>query len=80
MEGAPYHAVGLAGRILEERRINRLRFGEAEKLLGEGARLIEETGRTPLQGAKVLLTAHFTRAAHTFEAALAACRIGRGSL
>lgn len=78
MEGASYHPFGLAGVILEEKPINRLRFGEAERLLGEGARLIDETGRKPLQGAEVLLTAQVTRAAHTFEAVLAACRIGRG--
>lgn len=78
MEGGPYHPFGLAGVILEEKQLNRLRFGEAERLLGEGARLIDETGRKPLRGAEVLLTAQVTRAAHTFEAVLASCRIGRG--
>jgi hypothetical protein len=78
VEGAPYHRFGLAGLILEEQQINRLRFGEAERLLGEGSRLIDETGRTRLQGAAVLLTAQVTRATHTFEAVLACCRIGRG--
>lgn len=78
MEGTPYHPFGLAGRVLEARQINRLRFGAAEKLLGEGSRLIDETGRAPLQGTTALLTAQVTRAAHTFEAVLASCRIGRG--
>lgn len=78
MNDAAYHHFGFAGRVLEEKPLNRLRFGEAEKLLGEGARLIDETGRNRLHGASVLLTAQITRTAHTFEAILAACRIGRG--
>ncbi len=78
MSDSPYHPFGLAGHLLAEKGINRLRFNEAERLLGEGARLIDETGRTRLLGSSALLTAQATRAAHTFEAMLAACRIGRG--
>jgi uncharacterized protein DUF5677 len=63
---------------LEERGINRLRFEEAEALSGEGSRLIDETGRSILQGSSVLLVAQVTRATHTFEAVVEACRIGRG--
>jgi len=77
MEGQPYPA-GVGGPILAGRGINQLRFRQSEVLLGEGCRLIDETGRTPIGGGLFLLTAQVTRAAHTFEAVLAACRLGRG--
>jgi hypothetical protein len=75
---APYPAYGIAGYLLEEKPLNRLRFVGAERLLGEAARLIDEAGRQPLRDSSVLLVAQVTRAAHTFEAVLASCRLGRG--
>lgn len=74
----PYPAYGIAGHLLEEKPLNRLRFEEAERLLGEAARLIDETGRQALHDSSVLLVSQVTRAAHTFEAVLASCRLGRG--
>jgi len=78
MPDPPHNPVGIAAVILAEKGINRLRFASAEDLLGHGAALIDETGRESLSGARALLTAQATRAAHTFEAVIANCRIGRG--
>jgi hypothetical protein len=77
MEDQPYPA-GVGAQLLAGRGINQLRFRQAEMLLGEGCRLIDETGRTGIGGGLFLLTAQVTRAAHTFEAVLATCRLGRG--
>lgn len=77
MEGRPYIG-GIGAQVLAGTGINRLRFSQAERLLGEGCRLIDQTGRTPIGGGLFLLTAQVTRAAHTFEAVLATCRLGRG--
>lgn len=74
----PYHRVGFAAAILETPRINQLRFAEAQKVLDEGSRLIDLTGREALAGGQVLLVAQVTRTAHTFEAVLMNCTIGRG--
>jgi hypothetical protein len=78
MNRGPYPPFALARYVLEEKGINRLRFAEAEALLGEGGNLIDETGRNELQGSSRVLVAQVTRAAHTYEAAVEACRIGRG--
>ncbi|MBS1881484.1 MAG: hypothetical protein JSS97_00840 [Actinobacteria bacterium] len=77
MEDQPYLA-GVGTQLLAGRGINQLRFRQAEMLLGEGCRLIDETGRTAIGGGLFLLTAQVTRVAHTFEAVLATCRLGRG--
>ena len=69
---------GFASVLLEESGLNRLRFATAQKLLDEGARLVGEAGRTPLQKAPMLLAAQAARATHIFEAVFALCRIGRG--
>ena len=72
------HPVGIAGEILNEDRINGLRFASAEELLGRGAELVDETGRSPVKGSQVLLVAQATRAIHTFEGVIGNCIIGRG--
>jgi hypothetical protein len=72
------HPLGIAGQILQERGINRLRIASAEELLGRGAALVDETGRWTLTGSKLLLTAQATRAIHTFEAVIGSCVLGRG--
>ncbi len=72
------HEVGFAEVLLAEQGIYRLRIAAAEDLLDEGARLVDETGRAPLHGAKLLLTVQATRATHIFESVIALCRIGRG--
>lgn len=73
-----WHPVGFAKVLIEERGINRLRIGAAEDLLDEGARLIDETGRDSVAGARVLVVVQATRATHIFEAVIALCEIGRG--
>jgi hypothetical protein len=73
-----FHPVGFAAEILNQKGINRLRFGGAEELLGQGAALIDTTGRERLGGSRFLLVAQATRAQHTFEAVIANCQIGRG--
>jgi hypothetical protein len=73
------HPLGVAGEILQERGINRLRIASAEELLGRGAALVDETGREGGPGgSNVLLTAQATRAVHTFEAIIGTCVLGRG--
>lgn len=74
----PFHPVGFAAQLLNEKGINRLRLSGAEELLGQGAVLIDATGRERLGGSRFLLTAQATRAQHTFETVIAACQIGRG--
>jgi hypothetical protein len=77
IDAKPYIG-GVGGPVLAAEGINRLRFAQADFLLGEGCRLIDETGRTAIGGGLFLLTAQVTRAAHTFEAVISVCRIGRG--
>jgi hypothetical protein len=72
------HQVGFAEVLLAEHGINRLRIAAAEDLLDEGARLVDETGREPVSGARMLLVVQATRATHIFESVIALCRIGRG--
>jgi hypothetical protein len=72
------HQVGFAETLLRERGINRLRIAAAEDLLDEGARLVDETGRERLSGAKLLLAVQATRAIDIFESVIALCQIGRG--
>lgn len=72
------HQVGFAEILLREQGIYRLRIAAAEDLLDEGARFVDETGRAPLSGAKLLLAVQATRATHIFESVIALCRIGRG--
>lgn len=74
----PFHPVGFAAQLLNDKGINRLRFGGAEELLGHGGALIDATGREELSGSRFLLVAQATRAQHTFETVIAACQIGRG--
>jgi hypothetical protein len=73
-----YHQVGFAAAILPDSGINRLRFSACEDLLDAGARLVDETGRTPISGAKLLLAVQAARATHSFESVIALCTIGRG--
>jgi hypothetical protein len=47
-------------------------------LLDAGARLVDETGRQPVGGARLLLVVQATRATHSFESVIALCQIGRG--
>jgi SEC-C motif len=72
------HQVGFAAILIPDSGINRLRFSACEDLLDEGARLVDETGRTPIGGAKLLLAVQATRATHSFESVIALCKIGRG--
>jgi hypothetical protein len=72
------HQVGFAAQLIPDSGINRLRFSACEDLLDEGARLVDETGRTPIGGVKRLLAVQATRATHSFESVIALCRIGRG--
>ena len=72
------HQVGCAAQLIPDSGINRLRFSACEDLLDEGARLVDETGRTPIGGVKLLLAVQATRATHSFESVIALCRIGRG--
>jgi hypothetical protein len=72
------HPVGVAAQLVPDSGINRLRFSTCEDLLDEGAQLVDETGRTPIGGAKLLLAVQATRATHSFESVIALCRIGRG--
>lgn len=72
------HQVGLAALLIKDSGINRLRFSSCEDLLDAGAKLVDETGRTPIGGMKLLLTVQATRATHSFESVIALCTIGRG--
>lgn len=72
------HPVGFAANLIPDSGINRLRFSACEDLLDEGARLVDETGRDSIGGAKLLLAVQTTRATHSFESVIALCRIGRG--
>jgi Family of unknown function (DUF5677) len=58
--------------------IYRLRIDAAQDLLDEGARMVDETGRTNLAQVRLLLAAQATRCVHIFESVIALCRIGRG--
>jgi hypothetical protein len=73
-----WHQVGFAAQLIPDSGINRLRFSACEDLLDEGARLVDETGRAPIGGAKLLLAVQATRATHSFESVIALCKIGRG--
>ena len=73
-----YHQVGFAAILIPDSGINRLRFSACEDLLDEGARLVDETGRTGIGGIKLLLAVQATRATHSFESVIALCKIGRG--
>jgi hypothetical protein len=78
-EGQPRrHQVGFAANLIPDSGINRLRFSACEDLLDEGARLVDDTGRTPIGGVKLLLAVQATRATHSFESVIALCKIGRG--
>ena len=70
--------MGVAAQLVPDSGINRLRFATCEDLLDDGAHLVDETGRTPIGGAKLLLAVQATRATHSFESVIALCRIGRG--
>jgi hypothetical protein len=72
------HQVGFAAHLIPDSGINRLRFSSSEDLVDEGARLVDETGRTPIGGMKLLLAVQATRATHSFESVIALCKIGRG--
>jgi hypothetical protein len=72
------HQIGFAAILIQDSGINRLRFSACEDLLDEGARLVDETGRMPVGGAKLLLAVQATRATHSFESVIALCKIGRG--
>lgn len=74
----PFHPVGFAAEILNERGINRRRFDSAADLLAHGAALIDQTGRNRIGGGRLLLVVQATRATHTFEAVITDCQIGRG--
>jgi hypothetical protein len=73
-----HHQVGFAEILLAEQQIYRLRIAAAEDLLDEGARMVDETGRERIGGARLLLVVQATRAIHIFESVVALCRIGRG--
>jgi hypothetical protein len=73
-----YHHVGFAAALIPDSGINGLRFSACEDLLDEGRRLVDETGRSPISGAKRLLAVQAARATHSFESVIALCRIGRG--
>jgi hypothetical protein len=73
-----WHQVGFAARLIPDSGINRLRFSACEDLLDAGARLVDETGREPIGGAKLLLAVQATRATHSFESVIVLCSIGRG--
>jgi hypothetical protein len=72
------HQVGFAADLIPHSGINRLRFSACEDLLDEGARLVDETGRTQLAGMKLLLAVQAARATHSLESVIALCKIGRG--
>src|SRR4249920_380649 len=78
MEPRSRHPVGIGATTLMETGINRLRFKGVEDLLGEGAVLIDETGRKPIGGADLILAVQATRASNTFESVILLCRNGRG--
>jgi hypothetical protein len=72
------HQVGFAANLIPDSGINRLRFSSCEDLLDEGARMVDETGRSSIGGAKLLLAVQATRATHSFESVISLCQIGRG--
>jgi Family of unknown function (DUF5677) len=72
------HRIGGAEILLREQGIHRIRIEAAEDLLDEGARMLDDTGRTGLAGARFLLAAQLARCVHIFESVIALCRIGRG--
>src|SRR5215204_5715283 len=74
----PCHPLGFAGTLLAEKGINRLRLEGAGELLAHGGTLVDETGRTRLSGAPLLLVVQAARAGHTFESVIASCSMGRG--
>src|SRR5690349_8978263 len=78
MEQPRRQQVGFGATLLGDQRIYRLRIAAGEDLLDEGARLLDETGREPVGGARLLLVVQATRAIHIFESVIALCRIGRG--
>src|SRR4051794_40767539 len=69
------HPVGFAAQFLTKRGIDRLRFAEAEQLLGHGAELVDETARVKLTPGQRVLVMQAIRATHTFEAVIALCQI-----
>jgi hypothetical protein len=75
---ARWHQVGFAPQLIADSGINRLRFSSCEDLLDEGARLVDETGRTPVGVVKLVLAVQATRATHSFESVIILCGIGRG--
>lgn len=78
MKSPRRHPVGFAEVLLADTRIYRLRINAAEDLLDEGARIVDETGRESIGGAKLLLAAQAARAVHLYESIIALCKIGRG--
>jgi hypothetical protein len=72
------HQVGFAANLIPDSGINRLRYSSCEELLDEGARMVDETGRTSISGVNLLLAVQATRATHSFESVIALCQIGRG--
>jgi hypothetical protein len=72
------HQVGFAADLIPHSGINGLRFSACADLLDEGARLVDEAGRTQLGGMRLLLAVQVTRATHSLESVIALCRIGRG--
>lgn len=74
----PFHPVGFAAQLVADRGIDRVRIEGAGDLLATGGVLVDETGRDPLGGARLLLVAQAVRAGHTFETVIADCQIGRG--
>jgi uncharacterized protein YecA (UPF0149 family) len=74
----PFHPVGFGANLMPQGGLTDLRFSGAEGLLGEGAVLIDETGRNSIGGADFLLVVQATRASHTLESVISLCRIGRG--
>jgi hypothetical protein len=51
----PFHPVGFAAQVLNEKGISRVRFEGAEELLGQGAALLDATTWDPLSGSRFLL-------------------------
>ncbi len=74
----PFHPVGFGANLMPASGITGLRFSECEALLAQGGVLIDETGRERIGGADLIVVVQATRAAHTFEAVIALCQIGRG--
>jgi len=72
------HQVGFARHLLDADPLYSRRIEAAKDLLDEGARLLDETGRTSVRGERLLLVVQTTRAIHIFESVIALCEIGRG--